>query len=537
MSMIPRAASAAQPTHASQNSAGDHLDHQVTPNFLEQMIVLDIPAGESAPTKAEPEPSAHGDNGNENESGRKKKQADILFELVSERAALFTAQDGERYAIVPVDGHHECYAIRSGAFREYIDGLYYGEHKSIPGSQAKQDAIGLLSFHARNNKRDVFYRVAYHNGCVYIDLGTERWNAIEIDPCGWRIVDNPPVAFRRSSATKPLPAPVECKDFKLLTKHINIRPEDWPLVAAWIIAAAIPGRPCPILAFPNEQGTGKTTNTNRIKALIDPGKGRVQPKEVRDLMVMADNNWILAFDNVSYITSDISDAFCSIVTAGEFAKRMNYADKDEAIIQVARPIIINGIGNIASDRPDLMQRTLMIRPPLIPASKRMDEATADRLFEADRPRIMGAFLHALSVTLRNLPTVIIAEKPRMADFAKIGIAADQGEFLDAYKINIENAVNNAAESSPLVEFIVKLVSYQKFEGSATRLLDALNSIEGAEKVQKSPDWPKSNRTIKNAMQRVAPLLRGVGIDVTHTDNKNGMGSWYVIEKAITNDGG
>lgn len=473
-----------------------------------------------------------GDDGDLNESGRNKpKQADILFQLVNERAALFTSQEGERYALVPVDEHRECYALTSKMFREYLDGIYYSQHKTIPGAQAKQDAIGLLSFHARGNKRETAYRVARHEGRVYIDLGNEKWDAVEVDAQGWRIVRTPPVAFRRSSATKPLPYPVEHDNYHLLAEHINIRPEDWVLVATWLIAAAIPGRPCPILAFPNEQGTGKTTNTNRLKALLDPGKGRVLPKEVRDLMVMADNNWLLAFDNVSYITPDVSDALCSIVTAGEFAKRTNYADKDESVIQVSRPIIINGIGNIASDRPDLMQRTLMIRPPLIPAAKRMDEETADARFEADRPRLLGAFLNALSMALRNLPHVRLTEKPRMADYAKIGVAAQQGDFVSAYKQNIENAVSNAAESSPLVEYIAKLVATQRFEGSATRLLDALNSIDGADRVQKSPDWPKSNRTIKNAMQRVAPLLRGVGVRIEHTETK--LGSWYVIEQELS----
>ena len=46
----------------------------------------------------------------DNESGHgKPKQADLLFQLVHDRALLFTAQDGERFARVPVDEHYECY--------------------------------------------------------------------------------------------------------------------------------------------------------------------------------------------------------------------------------------------------------------------------------------------------------------------------------------------------------------------------------------------------------------------------------------------
>lgn len=472
--------------------------------------------------------SDNGDNENQDGRNKKPKQADLLFQLVNECAELFVAQDGDKYARVPVDGHFECYGLNSKQFREYLDGHYFSKYQSIPSAQAKQDAIGLLSFHARTNKRTVFYRVAIQDGFIYIDLGTEDWNAIEIDANGWRIVPTYPVVFRRSSATKPLPVPIAHDDLSLLCKHINISPKDWTLFSAWLVTSVIPNTPTPILTFPNEQGTGKTTNTNRAKALLDPGKGRVMPREARDLMVMADNNWHIAFDNVSSIPYEISDVLCQIVTGGEYAKRANYADKDEAVMQTQRPIIINGIGNITSDRPDLMQRSLMIRPPVIAKEKRLDEKTSDARFEIDRPKIMGALFNEVSKVLRMLPTVRLSELPRMADFARIGYALHGQQFLNDYHANIENAVSNAADSSPLVEFVAKLAEAGKWEGSATRLLETLNSMEGADKYKKSSDWVKSNRTIKNAMQRVAPLLRGVGVEVTQTDTK--MGSWFVIEK-------
>jgi hypothetical protein len=494
------------------------------------------------PERRQNAPADSGDNGdsdNPEASGRKPKQADILFGLVRERAELFTGQDGDKYASVPVDSHWECYAISTRAFRDYLDGLYFAAQSSIPSAQAKQDAIGLLSFFARENRRNVYYRVGRYDERIYIDLGTEDWSAIEVDAQGWRIVLNHPVAFRRSSATKPLPLPVKHDNLELLNRHVNIAPSDWPLFKAWLVSSAIPGIPTPILTFPNEQGTGKTTNTNRVKALLDPGRGRVMPREARDLMVMADNNWTVAFDNVSSIPSEIADVLCQIVTGGEYAKRANYADKDEAVMQVQRPIIINGIGNITSDRADLMDRSLIIRPPVIPVDRRVDERTSDARFEQDRPRIFGALLHEISRALTTLPTVLLAALPRMADFAKVGYALYGQTFLDAYTANIENAAGNAADSSPLVEFVTKLVIEKgyngRWEGTATRLLDELNSLDGADKHQRSRDWPSSNRKIKNAMQRIAPLLRAVGVDVVQSDQK--MGSYFVITARATQSEG
>ena len=50
-------------------------------------------------------------------------------------------------------------------------------------------------------------RLAEHNGCIYLDLANERWEAVEIDATGWRIVSNAPVRFRRSRGMLPLPYP------------------------------------------------------------------------------------------------------------------------------------------------------------------------------------------------------------------------------------------------------------------------------------------------------------------------------------------
>ena len=59
-------------------------------------------------------------------------------------------------------------------------------------------------------KREVFTRVAHHGGKVYIDLAIRQlanaeWQAVEVNENGWRIVSQPPVAFRRAKAMEALP--------------------------------------------------------------------------------------------------------------------------------------------------------------------------------------------------------------------------------------------------------------------------------------------------------------------------------------------
>jgi hypothetical protein len=72
-------------------------------------------------------------------------------------------------------------------------------------------------------------------------------------------------------------------------------------------------------------------------------------------MIAANNAWVIAYDNLSGITPSLSDALCSLATGGGFATRQNYTDDEEAIFQAERPILINGIDELAI-RPDLLDR-------------------------------------------------------------------------------------------------------------------------------------------------------------------------------------
>jgi hypothetical protein len=50
-------------------------------------------------------------------------------------------------------------------------------------------------------ERVVHIRVGGLDGRLYLDLGDETWRAVEIDTTGWRVIDNPPVRFRRAAGS------------------------------------------------------------------------------------------------------------------------------------------------------------------------------------------------------------------------------------------------------------------------------------------------------------------------------------------------
>src|SRR5207245_38812 len=94
---------------------------------------------------------------------------------------------------------------------------------------------------------------------------------------------------------------------------------------------------------------------------------------------------------------------------------------EETYFDALRPVIINGIEDVAT-QGDLLDRCLVLSLPPIPEDRRKGEEKFWHEYEAAHPRILGALLDAFSGGLRSLPDVHLERLPRMADFAAWGAA-------------------------------------------------------------------------------------------------------------------
>ena len=386
-------------------------------------------------------------------------------------------------------------------------------------------------------------------GKVYLDLCTPEWNAVEVDANGWRIVAEPPVNFVRSKKMKPLPTPTPSTDTSLLTKYINVEPEDLPLVFAWIVASLHPRGPYPILILGGQAGSAKSTTLKVLKALIDPTGAALQGKisDERNLFVSAANSWLLAIDNVSYVSPEMSDAYCRLSTGGGYTHRQLHTDGDEHIIDVMRPVAINGIGEIATQQ-DMADRAIIITPPVILEEKRKDEATFWAEFDQDKSQILGAMLNALSTAIRRLPEVKLSKLPRMADFARIGVAAEpafqkteaerdtdvdqetDSYFLSLYMENREATQENIVDNSKVADVLRRMMGASaSWTGRPTDLLENLNAL--ADDKERDASWPKSPAKLTEKLQRVAPALHKVGITAARSRG-NGKNTWTITKKHI-----
>jgi hypothetical protein len=452
-----------------------------------------------------------------------KQQAALLVKLASD-AELFHTPDEEAYASLSSDGHRETWRIGGRMFQRWLSHRFYEACGGAPNGGAMSDALRILEAKALfdGQKHTVFIRVARHDErTMYVDLVNDSWQAVEITPDGWQVVSNPPVHFQRARGMLELPAPERGGSIDELRGFLNVPGEtEWVLVVAWLVGALRPERPYPVLVLQGEQGSAKSTTARFLRDLIDPNAVplRDAPREVRDLMIAATNAYTIVFDNLSHVQQWLSDTLCRLATGGGFATRELYTDREEVLFQADRPILLNGIEELAT-RGDLLDRSLVVSLPPIPEDRRQTERALIGEFERLRPRILGALLDAVVAALRNLDKTAEIKLPRMADFALWMMAAEpglgwkSGTFMAAYQTNREVANEVAIEASPIAALLLDLLVREgDFEGTAGDLLLLLNGRADPNAMRKR-EWPQTPSRLSNVLKRLAPNLRSSDVEV------------------------
>ncbi|MGG1599523.1 hypothetical protein [Paenibacillus naphthalenovorans] len=443
----------------------------------------------------------------------KKSQAEVLLGL-TQGLDYFCTVEGIAYANIPLEGKSISVRVRSERFKQWLRNQYYETHKKIPGNQAVQDVVYQLEARASMTgpQEDVYVRIAGDFRTIYVDLANERGEVVEITAQGWRVVQESKARFHKTQGMLPLPTPKRGGTINELRPFVNVTEEEWPLLVAYIIGCYHPKGPYPLLILQGGQGSAKSTQTKVIQSLVDPTTAVLMslPKSEKQLAITAKNGWVISFDNLSELSPSMSDALCRLSTGGALTDRTLYTNDEQQIFAFKRPVILNGITDLA-ERADLGDRAVTIHAPEL--KRRDDEATFWPRFEEAQPRILGAIFDAVSAALRNLPGVRLKSTPRMADFAKWAVAAEdacelnQGAFMKAYDVNRKDNALVALEHDAVGRGIVQIMKTTTFwEGNSEKLIKTLKEINPEER------WPPVNK-IKGHIDRCRPALLHVGIEI------------------------
>jgi len=448
-------------------------------------------------------------------------------------ARFFRSVDGCFQARVSVGNRNEILALKGAAFRSWLVDGYLKEYAKLPSHWAVSRVLEALEARARfeTGSPAVYVRVGSHQedneSSTYLDLGDASGQAVKISARGWSVVDRPVVHFRRPQGLLPLPLPSRDGSIELLRPFVNLSEADFRLLVAWMAAAHRPAGPYPVLVIHGEQGSAKSTLTRIIRKLIDPQAAPLlaEPGSTRDLMVTALNGWLLAFDNISTLSSRLSDGLCRLATGGGFAARRLQSNDERHFLYAERPIILNGIDEFVH-RGDLADRSLSLDLPSIAPTSRRPEDEFWASFAEVYPRILGGLLDAVAGALRELPSVKLSELPRMADFARFGEAAGRGlgwpagTFIAAYHDNRRASSAGVLEDSVLAVALLELAGWDDLPEQPKSPADLLSFLTDVadRKAIASARWPKTPSMLGNELRRLAPQLRAHGLSVTFSRN-------------------
>lgn len=446
----------------------------------------------------------------------------IIDSVLSSGAVLFHDQYKRAYISPHGDGG-EVLRLNSEEFSSWIYKSYWEKSKKPLPRDADRQIVQVLTALARFNGslHHLEIRLARKDDELWYDLADG--NAIRITDKTWEVVKKPPILFRRVQQSVQV-QPERGQVVEHLLNYVNIDDDEEKLLfLVYVVAAFIPGFPHPLLILHGSQGAGKTTPMRVIKELVDPSaiQGTPLPNQVSEFVQLADHHAFLYFDNLSNLPTKMSDALARVSTGDSYSKRRLYSDDDDVIYFIRKTIALNGINQVIT-KPDLLDRSILIKLERITPQKRRSEKEFWPAFHHDKPEILGAIFDVLVKALATYPTIEPGEVFRMADFTHWGCAIaeaagyGQQAFMDAYRHNLDRQNEEAIEASPVAKAIILFMKGKYgWEGSPEELRSQLTKHKDVFDLglSSSPLWPKAPEWMTRRLNDVQTNLNAIGIRV------------------------
>jgi hypothetical protein len=464
-----------------------------------------------------------------------KSLANEVISLIINDCELVHDKQNEAFALVQSGGNRQVYSITSRSFIDWVTSKYYASKKSALSEASMKTVISTLSGMAvfEGQKVKIHTRIAKTEAGYWLDLCNEKWEAVLVNQDGWKVLSGSSIPlFARSNSMQAIPTPVTGGALSELWSLVNIPQEFQLVVVAWLLECLREDTPHVVMELVGEQGCAKSTTQKLLRMLIDPNAAnlRAAPKKVEDVWIGAINSHLVSYENISYLSSDYQDALCVMATGGAHTTRTLYTNKEEVIIELCKPIILNGISvNVTAQ--DLLDRSLHIELP--PVQTRLQSREVDENFANAHAKIVGAVLDQFVSALRVLGRVEIAnaDKPRMVDFAYLGEAVYQangieaGAFVACYRAMRQKGVHRTIESSPIgLALLSFLESHPNgWKGKMLELLELLQPL----KPTGETNWPKSAKGMGDALRRLSPALRTIGLECKSSQKQSGAISWNI----------
>ena len=505
---------------------------EATINPVVPMAVGTLPApeGESIFPPMEDVPDTAEDDGSKGSS-----MSSQLVDFVVERAELFHDENRDSFALVK--SVQETYRLTGSKFKSWLMAAFYKEHGKAARDQSVREALQVLDGLAQHDgeQKSIHIRVAQVGEAIFVDLAQPGNSvAAKIEAGSWALVQEHEVRFLRPDTMRPLPTPVAgSAGIDALWQFVNVPEGARLLVLAWLLECLRPDGVFPVLELLGEAGSAKSTTQRMLRMLVDPNASNLRspPKSVEDVFVSAGVNWVVSFENVSHLTPPMQDAMCVLATGGGFAKRKLYSDGEESVINVMRPVVLNGISASVTAH-DLIDRSICVEPQRL--QTRREDGDIQREFEAAYPALLASLFQLMAQTLKELPAARLpeGENIRMAGFARLGVAMERalgapaGEFLHQFHAARQESITRTIDSSPVATALLEWFEARQHAPAEMPVKSLLAEVE-RHKPHGAEAWPKTAKGFGDALRRAAPSLRYLGIEAKSLGKIGSTVKWAI----------
>ena len=417
------------------------------------------------------------------------KEAEMETELLcsnTNRAYIKVSRGNEAVILMPVD---------SEAFEEWFRAYCYDKYGKIltPGGHAQAQAH--IRMRARQKKkRSQFYKRVYEKSdAIYYDLGREDGRYLKITADRIKLVRNSNILFHHSDIFAPQVEPelenVCPGDVKRFIKeHFNFRSEsDRILFAVFLIGCFFGERfSNPVLEIYGQKASAKSTCFKRIQDLIDPLT--INPlfpmsRKENEVAMCLTEEYMVCFDNISYISQDISDLLCRNYTRTVQVRRKLFTDNTQSISEPNAIVCINSTGQCIL-RSDLADRAIFLELERIKPEEMLGDEELKKKWEKDRPFFFGALCQTVKGVLGDGNPSANPSPVRMVDFYEMAVKAgrqlgySEEKIYEAFRLN-RKKINEAVVSGNVLLTVIEnfMEREENREGIKSRVSDFYRDLK------------------------------------------------------------
>jgi hypothetical protein len=464
-------------------------------------------------------------------NSKKKSKAHVLASMVEDGPyELFHDQSKRAFlAVREPAGGVRTYLLGSTAADLVLHGLYYGARGEPLPERAINDAVNALKARAifGRPERTVFNRIARLGDTLEIDLGDDAGRVVRIGIDGVEVTSAATARFYRPPGMKALAPPGARGGLPKLQKLLGVTDDTFLLIVAFLLACLRGTKPFMCLLIEGVQGSGKSYICDVIKRIIDPNeleRGLLPESEV-DIMLHAKEFFLVAYDNASGMKTDQSNVLCVIATGGGYGTRALYTNGELFTINVARPFVINGIGEFAN-RPDLLERSITIQLPPMAEEERKPESEMNLELESILPDVLADLYAAASTALANEHEIKLVRVIRMVDIARWLTAAAPalgfapGTLVAALSGSQTDAIKDRVANDPVFVAIRNVLHASRpqgaYQGTMSELLQKIATWRG----QVDKYFPTTASHLSRRIQVLIPGMKMIGIHVEWDRRRN-----------------